>query len=178
LFGLYEDFPKNIHGITRFQHNNLSKDLQHAILKTLYRLNNEIFDFGVLTQYIKQNCEISFEFGVADGFSFSFLDQNELDHCLKRVDETELGTLDFFFAVRYHIFKDDDKRVPLRFDYHVLRFFFQKDILELRIRHEKGIRRVSLDDLSRFLVDQINDELSRRQLEPLFFGNFNKVNLQ
>jgi hypothetical protein len=131
-----------------------------------------------VTPYLKQKCEVSFEFGVAEGFDFNFLDQKELDQCLRSVAKKELQTLDFFFAVRYHLIREGGKRVPLRFDYHVLRFSFQESGLELRIRHERGTQRVPLEDLTDFLVKQINVELSRRQLTALFFGNFEKVSLQ
>jgi hypothetical protein len=178
LLGRYENFPENIHGIALFQYQDSAKSLQQTILCTFHRLNSEIFDLGAVTPYLKQKCDVGFEFGVADGFDFNFLDQNELDQCLKSVDETEVEALDFFFSVRYHLIRDDGKRVPLRFDYHVLRFVFQEGGLELRIRHERGTQHVPLDDLTDFLVKQINVELSRRQLVPLFFGSFEKVSLQ
>ncbi|MBT8171471.1 hypothetical protein KJN74_01180 [Candidatus Bathyarchaeota archaeon] len=132
---------------------------------------------NTITPYIKQNCEVTFEFGVADGFTFNFLDQKELDQGLKNVDETILETLDLFFAVRYHINQVSGKRVPLRFDYLVLRFFFQERGLELSIRHEKGTQRTSLEDLTNFLIKQINIDLSQRNLEPIFYLKFKKVNL-
>jgi hypothetical protein len=120
---------------------------------------------------------VSFEFGVADGFSFNFLDQNELDRYVKCIDETK-EFLDFFFAVRYHIIKDGSKNIPLRFDYFVLRFAFQESSLVLSIRHERGIQRVPLDGLTAFLLKQINLELTYRQLQPIFSGDSKKVILQ
>ena len=177
MFGLYENFPENVHGITFFEYQDSAKEVQKAILCTFSRLNQEIFDLGAVTPYLKQNCEVSFEFGVAEGAGFNFLDPKELEQCLNCVDETEVETLDFFFAVCYHRAGDGGKRVPLRFDYYVLRFSFQEGGLELRIRHERGTRRVPLDDLADFLVKQINVELSQRQLTPLFFGAFKKVSI-
>jgi len=177
LLGCYENFPKNFHDTSFFQYQDSAKGLQQAILGAFHRLNRKTFDLGAVTPYLKQNCVVGFEFGVADGFDFNFLDQNELDQCLKNFAETEMETLDFFFAVRYHIVRDDGKRVPLKFDYHVIRFVFQEGGLELQIRHEKGTQRVPLDDLTDFLVKQINAELSRKQMMPLFFGDFGKVNV-
>ncbi|MGD9131119.1 MAG: hypothetical protein PVH73_06050 [Candidatus Bathyarchaeota archaeon] len=177
MLGRYENFPENVHGITLFEYHDSAKEVQKAILCTFHRLNQETFDLGAVTPYLKQNCEVRFEFGVADGAGFNFLDQKELEQCLKSVDETELETLDFFFAVCYHSVRDGGKRVPLKFDYCVLRFSFQEGSLELRIRHEKGTQRVPLDDLTEFLVKQINVELPQRQLMPLFFGDFKKVSL-
>jgi hypothetical protein len=178
LLGYYNNFPKNFHSISFFQYQNSMKGIQQAILGAFLRLNIETFDLGAVTPYLKQKCLVGFEFGVADGFDFIFLNQNELDQCLKSIDENELQILDFFFATRYHLVKDDGKRVPLKFDYCVLRFVFQESGLELQIRHEKGTQRIPLDDLTDFLVKQINAELSRKQLMPLFCGDYGKVNLK
>jgi hypothetical protein len=178
LLGRYENFPENVHGVAHFEYQDSTKEAQKAILCTFHRLNQETFDLSAVTPYLKQNCEVGFEFGVADGLVFNFLDQKELDRCLMSVDETEAESLDFFFVVRYHRVRDGGERLPLKFDYHVLRFSFHEGGLELRIRHERGTQRVPLDELTDFLVKQINIELSRRQLTPLFFGNFKKVSLK
>jgi hypothetical protein len=178
LLGHYENFPENVHSVALFGYQDAAKKIQEAILCALHHLNTVTCDLGAVTPYLKQNCKVSFEFGVAEGFEFIFLDQKELSRCLKSIAEKELSSLDFFFVVRYHLILENSKRVPLRFDYHVLRFIFQKGSLELQIRHEKGTQRIPLDDLSDFVVKQINAELSRRQLTPLIFGDFEKVRLQ
>jgi len=178
LLGLYENFPENVHAVALFDYQDSAKEVQKAILCALHQLNHECYDLDAVTPYLKQNCEVSFEFGVAEGFDFNFLDQKELDQCLRSVAEKELQTLDFFFAVRYHLIREDSKRVPLRFDYHVLRFTFQESGLELRIRHERGTQRVTLDDLTDFIAKQINAELSRRELTPLILGAFEKVHVK
>lgn len=178
LIGRYKKFPSNIHGIVFIKYQHSEKSLQQAILGTFYRLNSENFELDALTPYLKQNCEVGFEFGVADGFDFNFLGNNELDQCLKNVNTKELETLDFFLVVRYHLIREGGKRVPLRFDYHMLRFTFLDGGLELRIRHEKGTQHVPLDDLTDFLIKQINVELSRKQLIPLFIDNFQKVSVK
>ena len=175
MLGYYENFPENVHALASFDYQESAKDVQKAILCAFHNLNHEICDLGSVTPYLKQNCEVSFEFGVAEGNDFSFLDQKELDQCLDSVDEKELRTLDFFFVVRYHLVKEDGRRVPLRFDYHVFRFIFQQGGLEMRIRHERGSQRVTLEELTDFITKKINAELSRRRLTPLFFGAFKKV---
>ena len=177
LLGCYEKFPEDIHSIALLQHENQTKSLQEAILRTFYRLNNETFDLGSVTPYLNQCCEVGFEFGVAEGLDFVFLDHPELEQCLKCVAEQNVELLDFFFVVRYHLV-NDGKRVPLRFDYHLLRFVFYEGSLEIRVRHEKGTQRVLLDELTRFVVKQINVELVRMQLLPLVFGDFKKVNVK
>ncbi len=177
MLGRYENFPENVHGVAHFEHQNSPKEAQKAILYAFHCLNQETFDLSAVTPYLKRKCEVSFEFGVADGLVFNFLDQKELDRCLKSVDETEVDILDFFFAVRYHRVGNGGERVPLKFDYCVLRFSFQEGGLELRIRHERGTQRVPLDELTEFLVKQMNVELFQRRLTPLFFGAFKKVSI-
>lgn len=176
--GRYHNFPETVHGVTRFEHQDPARDIQKAMLCTFHRLNKETFGLSTVTPYLKQKCEVGFEFGVAEGVGFNFLDRTELNRCLESVDEAETDILDFFFVVRYHRAGDGGKRVPLRFDYYVLRFRFQESGLEMRIRHERGPRRVPLDDLTEFLVEQINVELSQRQLTSLFFGAFKKLGIQ
>jgi len=172
LLGRYENFPENVHAVALFEYRDSSKEVQKAILCAFHHLNHERYDLDAVTPYLKQKCEVGFEFGVADSFAFNFLDQNELDQCLKSVAEKEMQTLDFFFVVRYHLIREAGKRVPLRFDYCVLRFAFQEIGLEMRIRHERGTQRVTLDDLTAFIAKRINVELSRRQLTPLILAAF------
>jgi hypothetical protein len=178
LFGRYENFPETVHGVASFNFQDPVKNVQQAVLCVFHRLNQEVYDLGAVIPYLKAKCEVSFEFGVAEGDAFNFLDENELDQCLQNIKEKEIQTLDFFLVVRYHITGDSGGRVPLRFDYHVLRLTFQEDCLEIWVRHEKGTRRVQLDDLTYFLVKRINVELSRRRLNPFVLAHFEKVGLQ
>ena len=178
MLGRYENFPETVHGVAHFSYQASAKSIQQAILSALHHLNHKTCNLDAVTPYSKQKCEVSFEVGVAEGFGFNFLDKKELDQCLKSIAEKELQTLDFFFVVGCHRIEKGDKRVPLRFDYYVLRFIFQKSGFEMRIRHERGTQRVPLDDLTDFLTEQINAELSKRQRTPLIFKNFEKVRLQ
>ena len=117
--------------------------------------------------FFEQDYKVSFEFGIADGSDFIFLDKKQLKQTLKAVDENDLGVLDFFGVVRYHRINDKGKRVPLRFDYHVLRFAFHEKILELLIRHERGTQRIPIDDLVEFFTTKVNLELKKRQITLL-----------
>jgi hypothetical protein len=178
LFGRYEHFPESIHAIALFNYQGSADNIQQAILCELHHLNHEVYDLGAVTPYLNQKCEVSFEFGVAEDNVFNFLDEKELEQCLKHVSKKKLQTLDFFSVVRYHVFKEGNKRIPLRFDYHVLRYTFSKGCLEMRIRHEKGAQRIPLDELTNFLSKRVNAELSRKKLNPLVLRHFEKVRLQ
>jgi hypothetical protein len=177
MLGRYENFPENVHRIAIFNFYEQAKAVQQAILSSFCRLNKESFDVGAITPYLQQPCEVSFEFGVADGFDFVFLDDTELEKCLERFDESELQVLDFFFTVRYYRLKGN-KKIPLRFDYAVIRFSFYEDHLETRIRHEKGTQRISIDDLTDFISKQINAELSNKGLGPIVLRESDKVRIE
>ena len=167
LLGRYENFPEVIHGVVRFTCESSIREVQQTILPALHSLNHEVCSLRAVTLHLPQECEVSFELGVAEDFDFNFLDEKELDRFQRSIVEKELPILDFFFVLRYHVVNDDGKRVPLKFDYHMLRFMFQENSIELRICHERGTQRVPLEDLVTLIVERINEELSQRQLESL-----------
>ncbi len=167
MLGRYENFPEVIHGIVRFICESSIRKVQQTILSALHSLNHEVCGLRAVTPHLAQECMVSFELGVAEDFDFNFLDEKELDRLQRSIVEKELSTLDFFFVVRYHVVNDKGKRVPLKFDYHMLRFMFQENSVELRICHERGTQRVPLEDLITFITKRINEELSQRQLKPL-----------
>ena len=165
--GRYENFPEIVHGVARFTCESSIGRVQQAILSVLHHLNQEVCGLSAVTPHLPQKCEVSFELGVAEEFDFNFLDKKELDRFQISIVEKELPTLDFFFVVRYHIVNDRGNRVPLKFDYHMLRFMFQENSVEMRICHERGTQRVPLEDLITFVTKHINEELSRKRLKPL-----------
>ena len=69
-------------------------------------------------------------------------------------------------VVRYYTV-DKKKRSPLRFDYHMLRFSFNEKEIELQVYHERGTRRLPIDELINFLTKKINRELAKKKLNPL-----------
>lgn len=166
VLGRFYNFPKNIHEVAVFNYQH-QKKVQQTILQTIQRLNTKTFEINDILPFFEQDNKVSFEFGIADGSDFIFLDKKQLEQTLKAVDEDEREVLDFFVAVRYHKINDMGKRVPLRFDYHVLRFAFHEKILELQMRHERGTQRISTEDLVEFLTKKVNLELKKRQLTLL-----------
>jgi hypothetical protein len=167
LLGRYENFPEIIHGVARFTCKSSTRRVQQTILSVLHKLNREICSLRAVAPDLLQESEVSFELGVAEAFDFNFFDEKELDRFRRSIVEKELSTLDFFFVVRYHVVNYKGKRVPLKFDYHMLRFMFPENSIELQICHERGTQRVPLEDLTTFLTKRINEELSQRQLKPL-----------
>ena len=166
MLGRYENFPEVVHSVARFTHQSTERKLQQAILCALHRLNQEKHDLNTISAFSTPECEVSFEFGVAEGITFNYLDKEELERFQKGIKKEAPPTLDFFCVVRYHTLKEG-RRVPLKFDYHLLRFTFYKNGVELRIAHERGTRRLCLEDLVNFIVKHVEEELSKTRLKPL-----------
>ena len=167
VLGRFDSFPKNIHKATVFNYQEPKTKLQQTVLCALQRLNKQTFTLNSIIPFFEQDYKVSFEFGIADGSDFIFLDEKELEKDLKALDENEFEVLDFFVVVRYHRSSDIEKQIPLRFDYHMLRFAFHEKIVELLIRHERGTQRIAIEDLVEFLTKQVNIELKKRQLLSL-----------
>ena len=167
LLGRYENFPQNVHGIARFTCKSSKSKVQHWILRTLHGLNEQVFSLKDMATFSSSECEVSFEFGIADGIEFNFLDEEELDKLQGSIVKEALPSLDFLCAVCYHIIKNG-KRVPLKFDYYILRFVFRnKNSLELWMSHQRGVQRVSAEDLITFITKRVNEELSQNRLRTL-----------
>ena len=120
-----------------------------------------------LTKASPTNCAVNFEFGVADGDTFNFLDEEELKRLENTLKEQALRILDIFCAARYQITEAHGKRRSLRSDYNMLRFAFYRKNMELFIYHERGIQRLPLEDLALFIKNQFNKELAYRQQKTL-----------
>ena len=103
---------------------------------------------------------------MAKGEEFNYLDEEELNKFRKSVVDKAFLILDFFSVVRYHVSKKG-RRVPLKFDYHLLRFMFYDDNMELRVTHERGAQHASLEELIVFIAKRVNEDLSKKRLKPL-----------
>jgi hypothetical protein len=169
MLGCYSDFPTKIHGIARYNYQVSTQQLQKTIVHVLHQLNQKNLDLKTVTKSSPNNCELRFEFGIAEHDAFNFLDNEELERLLQTLDQSKepVHMLDFFCAMRYYTKTADDKRRPLRFDYALLRFSFYRRTMEVFMVHERGTRRVPLEDLVVFLTNRVNDELKQNGLKPL-----------
>ncbi len=165
--GQYENFPENVHATDQFAHENTATAaLQQTILQALRKINEENCSLTDVTLFPSQECQVSFEVGVAEGTTFNYVDSREVERIGKAVDERELPLLDFLCVVRYHVAKQQ-KQSALKFDYYLVRFMFQGETLELKAFHERGPRHTSPKELLNFLMQRVNKELQQNQLQPL-----------
>ena len=165
MFGTYEDFPEIYHSISRFSHTTSTKRLQSVLIRSLYRLNRKKAG-PALPEFAQYNIEVELELGIADGLTFNYIDREISKDCQERIRRKAFPTLDFLCVVRYYNVAVKSRNA-LRFDYHMLRFTFSEKEVELRVYHERGTRRLPIDELVNFIVEKIGKELTRKKLSPL-----------
>jgi hypothetical protein len=163
--GIYTNFPNTYHGAAKLEFKVSLSNLQKAILNALHRLNGNSVG-AHLSSLIGPDIEVIPEFGVADGLTFNYLDKDTLNVILDLINEGEVRILDFFCVIRYYKLKEKVRRA-LRFDYYFLRFLFGGDEFELQVFHEKGLERIPIEGLIKFLIENINVELLRKGASPI-----------
>ncbi|NWG10168.1 hypothetical protein HXY33_00190 [Candidatus Bathyarchaeota archaeon] len=164
MLGVYEHFPINIHKITIFSASVPSKKLQQMLTKTLSKMNKENFSSEDIAIQSLSQCTVIFESGIAEANNFNYLDEEETNKALKAIQKKPLQIMDFFCALRYYKIQNE-KKTSLKFDYYMMRFIFNKDLMEMQVFHEKGPRYVSPEDITRFIADRINKASSKKMLK-------------
>jgi hypothetical protein len=171
LLGFYEDFPVFPHAKADFTCTASTKMLQKAIITTVYNLNSQEYDLSAIVP-TKISCKISFEFGIAEEANFNYLDSEEMERFKKSLTRKEMiFCIDFLCIVKYYV-TNDHKQQPLKFDNYMLRFIFRKPLVQLRVFHEKGAQRLSMEELIEFLTKQVNVKLKKMGAKPLRLKSF------
>lgn len=161
--GTYWDFPSKYHGATILEFNSSIVEVQKSILNVLHRLNGRSAR-GYLKNLIGSNIDVIFEFGVADGLVFNYIDGETLKSLLDEVGRCVFHNLDFFCIIRYYAFRKGGRSSTraLRFDYYFIRFIFRSSEVEIQAFHERGLQRISVEDLLKFLAECIGLEMAKR----------------
>jgi len=163
MLGAYENFPKNIHKTAHFTTPTSTKRLQQTLIQTLKETNTKTFNLeSIATPSITQ-CQVIFEFGIAETNDFNYLDEDEANRVIKNIQKKPFQLTDFFCAIRYYK-TQNEKKTPLKFDYYMIRFIFNKNSLETQIFHEKGPRYISPEDITNFIINRINQTFSKKVL--------------
>lgn len=164
MLGFYESFPKNVHTIAYFKATASKMRMQQALTQTLHKLNNETFSLEDVASPSVPQCTVISEFGIADEVNFNYLDEKEKNKALKAINKKPFKIMDFFCAIRYHK-TQNEKKIPLKFDYYMLRFMFNKKSTEIQVFHERGPRHVSPEEIVNFVVNKINETFPRKILK-------------
>jgi len=162
--GFYENFPENVHRITRFSASVSSKRLQQALLRIICETNSKTLKLEDITHPSIPKCTVILEWGIAEANDFSYLDAEETNKVLKVIQKKPFQTTDLFCVIRYYK-TQNEKRTPLKFDYYMVRLTFNKNSVETQIFHEKGPRYITPEDLTDFIANKINNALSKRALK-------------
>ncbi|MEM3478794.1 MAG: hypothetical protein QW702_03470 [Candidatus Bathyarchaeia archaeon] len=159
--GIYSGFPERCHHAFFLGINVPVPDAQKALVCMMYELNGR----SVKDQWSRSvgtDIDVIFEFGVADGLIFHYINSDTLNLLLKTINEREIRMLDFICIIRYYMrgARRNGKRRALRFDYYFLRFIFSNRHLKIRVFHEKGPQRISAREIIEFLVENISPVLT------------------
>jgi hypothetical protein len=155
MLGYYQNFPVNLHRVEGFNSTLSIKQLQQRVLKILYDLNKKEFTFEEVANPSVPEGTVIFEFGLAKGESFNYIDVEELKLAQDFLLKERVQLLDFFCSIRYYR-GNGEKRMPLKFDYLIFRVVFGNEFVEFRVFHERGPRYISPEELLEFVVGKIN----------------------
>jgi hypothetical protein len=166
MLGLYENFPKTVHKTAFFATSISNKRLQQALIQTFQKINNENFNLETIANPSVPKCTVILEFGIAEANNFNYLNTEETNKVLKVVKKNPLRIMDFFCALRYYRMQNE-KKTPLRFDYYMLRFTFNKDSVTMQLFHERGPRYISPEDIASLVVNKIGENFSKKILKAI-----------
>jgi hypothetical protein len=166
MLGLYENFPKTVHKTALFATSISNKRLQQALIQTFQKINNENFNLEEIANPSVPQCTVILEFGIAEASNFNYLDNEEANKMLKVIQQKPLQAMDCFCALRYYKMQNG-KKTPLRFDYYMVRFTFNKGSMKIQIFHERGPRYVSPEDIANFVAKKIGETFSKKMLKAV-----------
>ena len=164
MLGQFENFSQNVHGIAFLTFKGSLQQIQLAVAHALHLLNRRKYGLHELTgSHLRSDahCEVSFEVGIGENATFTFLDEKELALLEAVITEKRLTVLDFLCILKYYVFKDKRRKEPLKFDYYMLRFGFDVNSAELSVYHERGPRHVHTEEVINFVIDYIRREASK-----------------
>jgi Txe/YoeB family toxin of Txe-Axe toxin-antitoxin module len=164
MLGVYENFPETVHKTADFTISTTSKKLQQTIIQLIKEANNKTFNLEDITVPTIPKCSTILEFGIAEANSFNYLDYEEANRMLEAIQKKPFQIMDFYCALKYYK-TQNDKKTPLRFDYYMIRFTFDKDLVRIQIFHEKGPRYASPEDMISFFINGVVKMFSRKVLK-------------
>jgi hypothetical protein len=163
MLGNYENFPLNVHFLKTFSSTLNNKQLQQKLIKTLKELNRKTVQFEEVSIPTIPNSEIIFEFGIAEGECFNFLDAQETKRALDIFKTKQRSSLDFFCVIRYYRC-GSQKRVALKFDYYMFKIDFTDKDVAFFVFHKQGPRYITPEELVMMIVDSINKKAVKQVL--------------
>jgi hypothetical protein len=163
MLGAYDNFPQTIHLIESYSTKLNIKQLQQKLIQTIKNMNRKPLHFEDIAVPTIPNSEVIFEFGLAEGDGFNFIDQEEENKVTELLKSQQLQMMDFFCAIRYYKLSEG-KKIALKFDYYMIRSHFASGVVEFQIFHKQGPRYLSPQDLLSLIIERINFSSPKRIL--------------
>jgi hypothetical protein len=164
MLGFYENFPKKPHRITHFSTSISNKKLQQTLIQIFHQLGNESLTIEDIANPSLPHCTVIFEFGIAEANNFNYLDNEEKNRILKAAQKKPFQTMDFLCSIRYYKIQNE-KKTPLKFDYYILRFTFNKNTMEMEVFHERGPMHILPKEITTFIINKIDKKFSKKILK-------------
>jgi len=164
MLGVYENFPENVHKIVIFASPISSKRLQQTVTEIFHKLNTTTLRLEDISAPSVPECDVIFEFGIAEDENFTYLDEEEKEKVQKKIREKPFQTMDFLCVIRYYR-KQNGKKIPLKFDYYMLRFMCGKGLMEMQVYHERGSMHVAPEELINLVRGRINEMFHKKILK-------------
>jgi len=134
------------------------------LIQTLQKINKKKFiseDVAIPSLF---QCTVIFEFGIAEANNFNYLNNEEKNRVLKVIQKKPFQTMDFLCSIRYYK-TQNEKKTPLKFDYYILRFTFNKNTMGMEVFHERGPMHISPEEITSFIAKKINEKFSKKILK-------------
>ena len=164
--GIFTNFPTIVHGIGEAVHNDPLYKIQQATIMGLKELNNyrEPYPLSISGKSGTYMGTLGFEVGIADDIYFNYLDDETVQKLYKLLNpKRNYHLLDFLIIVTYH-YTQQKKSIALNFDYFHFRLIFNKRRIECRVFHNKGIRRMPINELINRIFDRIRKSMIQSSL--------------
>jgi hypothetical protein len=156
IFGVIDDFPFIIHGKAALRHDVPNNRVRELVIRGLYELNGREEDHLLSTSRWASPLLGKQGYIVRIGYGSIFDNFNEKTF-KKLVKSSSFSQrfLDFQIVISYH-YIHEGKKVPLRFDQHLLRHIFLSNKIGIMLVHIQGIRRTPLTDVLRLVIKIID----------------------
>ena len=162
--GIFTNFSPIIHGIAKASFTCHTHEAQQVLLNTFEELNGHQEARTLSIGKGEVDGRMRFEVGLAEGNCFIYFEKETSANLASFLElQKRFRPLDFLLIATYYYTKKE-KEMPLKFDYHLLRFLFGQNELNLVLHHVKGTRRLPLDELLTMFFDRFERKVKERHL--------------
>lgn len=167
IFGIIDEFPFIIHGKAVLRHNVPNNRVRELVIRGLYELNGQEEErlLSVSNRSGPFLGKQGYIVRIGHGSMFDNFNEKTFKKLVKSSSSSQ-RFLDFQIVISYHYVRDG-KKVPLRFDQHLIRYIFLSNKIGIMLVHIKGIRRTPLTDVLRLVTKMIDKSFRSNNLNRI-----------